>query len=169
MQNLKGGIMKASLSLVIKSVAALLVICATALAQNFSAPNEQILGDAEDLFSITKSDRLTLTTPEGYWQLPDRAQNGFTFSLRFRLKSNEITVANRCMLGHQVAYVATTVPVILTPDTLQIIGSSRNTVNVGGLNCDVQVLAGPAQRYEVVNGIMNIEGSSFTALKLQDL
>ncbi len=125
--------------------------------------------EAEDMFALQKSDRLTLNSPLGFWELPDEFQNGFQFSLRFKLNTSEVTVANRCIYNGQVAYVSTTAPAILTNQTLQITGSARNTVNIGGMNCNVSITAGPPQQYSVVNGIMSLEGSPATALKLQDL
>ncbi len=125
--------------------------------------------EASDIFALQKSDKIDLTAPTGYWSLPDQTQNGFIFSLRFKLALTEMTVANRCTYRGQVAYVAASAPVTLTADTLQINGSARNSVNVGGLNCNVSIDAGAPQRYRVVNGVMSLEGVPVTAEKLQDL
>lgn len=126
-------------------------------------------GEAEDMFAMQKSDKLTLTSPLGYWALPDQSQNGFNFSMRLKITQTTVTAANRCAYNGQVAYVSATAPVVLTDKTMQVVGNAHNTVNVGGLNCDVNLSAGAPANYTINNGVMSLEGTPITASKLRDL
>ncbi|MEQ1664979.1 MAG: hypothetical protein ABL927_06340 [Bdellovibrionales bacterium] len=114
-------------------------------------------GNGSELFQVTKSSQMNLTSVTGFWQAPDQFNNNIVFSLRAKIEKNKMTTAIRCDYSGKLSYAEVVTPAQVTDTTIAILANAKG----GNAQCNLTASKMPATAYTVENGYLSLEGAPF--------